>query len=148
MSEEIKNTTAETTNVNCACKKVWANRIWSALVGAAIAIGGMFGITNEQIYAEKTKAETLKSKAEAALDALKKGDVTMATASLQAAIATGNEIVVDAKEIAKSVKENESIVETTKNEIAKTVVADQAKKVEVATAMYTENINKDINKKK
>lgn len=136
MSEEIKKEEVKTKTVSK--KSTWFNRICSAVVGAIVAVGAMFGITNEQIAKEKEKVESVKTKAVAALDALKNGDVTTATANLQSAIATGKEVVVDAKAIADKVKESDkaSIVETAKDKIAKAVVSEQVKKVESATAVY------------
>ncbi|MBR4316264.1 MAG: hypothetical protein IKP65_04750 [Alphaproteobacteria bacterium] len=134
MSEETKEVKTEKTEK----KSTWFNRIWSAVVGAAVAVGAMFGITNEQIATEKAKVETIKTHAVAALEALKSGDVTTATANLQSAVATGKEVVADAKVIAEKVKnaDKESVIETAKDKITEAAVKDQVKKVEDATAAY------------
>ena len=136
MSEEIKK------EAEVSKKSTWWNRIWSAVVGAAIAIGSMFGITSEQISAEKAKVETVQVKASAALEALKAGDVTTATANLKEVVATGKEVVADAKVLAEKVKtaDKESVVEAAKDAVTKAVVADQVKKVETAAAVYTEEV--------
>ena len=149
MSEETKNTTEVTKEVTKEVAKdtatatvkntTWANRLWSAVVGIAVGVASMFGVTNSQIAQEKAKVTSIKTQVTAALEALKVGDVTVATANLNAAIATGKEVVADAKAIAEQVKtaDKQSVIETAKNEIAKTVVADQVKKVETATAAYS-----------
>lgn len=136
MSEEIKKEEVKTETTSK--KTTWFNRICSAVVGAIVAVGAMFGITNEQIAKEKAKVESVKTKAVAALDALKNGDVTVATAKLQEAVSTGKEVVADAKAIVDKVKESDksSIVETAKDKVTKAMVSDQVKKVESATAVY------------
>jgi hypothetical protein len=147
MSEEVKK------EAEVSKKSTWWNRIWSAVVGAAIAVGSMFGITSEQISAEKAKVETVQVKASAALEALKVGDVTTATANLKEVVATGKEVVADAKSLAEKVKaaDKESVVETAKDAVTKAVVADQVKKVEAAEAAYTAEVKaaeKDTKAKK
>lgn len=149
MSEETKNTTevkkeatkevAKDTATTTIKNTTWANRLWSAVVGIAVGVASMFGVTNSQIAQEKAKVTSIKTQVTAALEALKAGDVTVATANLNAAIATGKEVVADAKIIAEQVKaaDKQSVIETAKNEIAKTVVANQVKKVETATAAYS-----------
>ena len=147
MSEETKKT--ETTVITGKTGKTsFMTKIWSAIVGAAVAVAGMFGITNEQISTEKAKVESIKTQAVAALDALKAGDVTTATANLQAAIATGKVVVADVKAVTEKVKaeDKKSVVETLKNEATKIAVKDQVKKVEKATAAYTADTAKPVKK--
>ena len=135
MSDEVKETkTVETKNTT------WLNRIFSAVVGAAIAVGTTLGITNEQMAVEKAKVTSIKTQVVAALDALKAGDVTTATANLKAAAVTGKEAIADAKVIAENVKASDkaSIIETAKEQITKVAVANQVKKVEAETKAYTE----------
>lgn len=145
MSEETKNTTNVTTDTTK--KTTWVNRIWSAVIGAAVAVASMFGITSEQIAEEKAKVTSVQSQVKVALEALKSGDVTTATANLQAAVATGKEVIADAKTIADKVKntDKESIIETAKDQLTKTVVKEQVKKVENATAAYADDITKKVN---
>ena len=59
---EVREKTTETVekskNVITTTKgKTWWNRIWSAAVGAVVAVGAMFGITNDQIAEQKEKVE-------------------------------------------------------------------------------------------
>ena len=145
-TKEVKNTTEVTkevskdTAVTTTTKKTtWWNRVVSAVVGAVVAVGAMFGITGNQVAAEKAKVESVKTQAIAALDALKAGDVTTATAKLQEAIATGKEVVNDVKAAAEQVKnaDKNSVVETAKNAVTETLVKDQVKKVETAVATYS-----------
>lgn len=148
MSEETKNATETTTTITTTTKKTWLNRICAAVVGLVVGVLGTFGITTDQIKTEKAKITTVKEQVTTALEALKAGDVTTATANLQEALTATNEIVADAKTIAEQVKNNdkESVIETAKNEAVKTIVADQAKKVEAAAAAYTENAVKNVEK--
>ena len=122
-----------------AKKQSFMTKIWSAIVGAAVAVAGMFGITQDQIATEKAKVESIKTQATAALEALKAGDVTTATANLKAAVETGKAVVADAKAIAENVKasDKKSVVETLKNEVTEAAVKDQVKKVEQAAAAYS-----------
>lgn len=120
-------------------KPSFMTKIWSAIVGAAVAVAGMFGITQDQIATEKAKVESIKTQAVAALEALKAGDVTTATANLKAAVETGKAVVADAKALAENVKasDKKSVVETLKNEVTEAAVKDQVKKVEQAAAAYS-----------
>jgi len=122
-----------------AQKPSFMTKIWSAIVGAAVAVAGMFGITQDQIATEKAKVESIKTQASAALEALKAGDVTTATANLKAAVETGKAVVADAKALAENVKasDKKSVVETLKNEVTEAAVKDQVKKVEQAAAAYS-----------
>lgn len=141
MSEkETKTETKTETPVTTSKTSSWFSKVWSAIVGAAVGVAAMFGITNDQIATEKAKVQTVKNQVTVALKALQEGDVTTATANLQVAVATGKEIVADAKVIAEKVKEADktSTVETIKNEITKAGVKDQVKKVEQAKAAYVE----------
>lgn len=128
MSKETKTT--ETTAVSK--KTTWLNRIGSAVIGALIAVGSMFGITSGQISEAKAKTATIQKAAGEALEAIKAGDVTVATAKLQEAVATGKEVVASAKEVVEKVKEADakSVIETAKKAATETLVKDEAKKVE------------------
>lgn len=150
MSEETKKTTETKEVKETTAKSTWMNRIWSAVVGAAVAVASMFGITSEQIADEKAKVESIKTQVAAALDAIKAGDVTVATANLQAAVATGKEVAADAKTIADKVKnaDKNSVIETAKESLIKSTVANQAKKVEQAAASYSNDLTKTANEKK
>ena len=129
MSEETK--TVKTSS--------WATKIWSAIVGAAVGIASMFGITSNEIATQKAKVQSVKTQATAALEALKAGDVTTATANLKAVIATGTEIVADAKALSEKVKEadSKSVVEKVKDVATEKLVKDQVKKVETAQKAYS-----------
>lgn len=120
-------------------KKTWVNRIWSAVVGAVVAVGAMFGVTQPQIEAQKAKVTELKTYAIEALDAIKSGDVTTATEKLKQATATTKEVAEQIKKDVEKVKnaDKNSVVETAKNAATEALVKDQVKKVETAGQQYT-----------
>lgn len=95
-------------------KATWWNRIWSAIVGAVLAVASMFGITTAQIDEQKAKTEEVKNLASEALEAIKKGDVATAKAALELAAETGKQVAKDAKQVVDNVKETktEDIVKT------------------------------------
>lgn len=97
-------------------KATWWNRIWSAIVGAVLAVASMFGITTEQINEQKAKTEEVKNLAGEALEAIKKGDVATAKAALELAAETGKQVVEDAKQVVNNVKEAKA------EDVAKTAV--------------------------
>ena len=145
-TKEVKNTTEAEKEISkdkavttTTKKTTWWNRVVSAVVGAVVAVGAMFGITSNQVATEKAKVESVKTQATAALDALKAGDVTTATAKLQEAIATGEAVVNDIKGAAEQVKnaDKESVIETAKKAATEALVKDQVKKVETAVAAYS-----------
>lgn len=146
MSEEIKKTEevvevaeGEGAPVVVTTKKqTWLNRIWSAAVGAVVAVGAMFGITQPQIEAQKAKVVEVKTKATEALDALKKGDVQTATAKLQEATAATKEVAEQVKKDFEKIKEADkgSVVENAKKTATEALVKDQVKKVETNSAAY------------
>ena len=145
MSEEIKkneevseNTTTEVETANK--KQTWLNRIWSAIVGAAVAVGAMFGVTQPQIEAQKAKVIEVKTYATEALEAIKKGDVQTATAKLQEVTAATKEVAEQIKKDVEKVKEadKKSVVETVKKTVTESLVKDQVKKVETKSAQYNE----------
>ena len=107
-TEETKATTETTattaTTATTSKKGTWLNRLFSAVIGAAVAVGAMFGITNEKIAGEKTKVETIQTQAKEALDAIKNGDIKTATTKLTEATAVAKEVVKDVKETAEQVK--------------------------------------------
>ena len=147
MSEETKKTeeVVEATEegegapvVVTTKKQTWLNRIWSAAVGAVVAVGAMFGITQPQIEAQKAKVVEVKTKATEALDALKKGDVQTATAKLQEATAATKEVAEQVKKDFEKIKEADkgSVVENAKKTATEALVKDQVKKVETTNAAY------------
>ena len=142
MSEEKKEITVDT-------KKTWLNRIASAVVGALIAVGSMLGITTAQVTEQKTKVVNVQKLASEALDAIKTGDVTVATAKLQEAVSTGKEVVVSAKEIADKVNEadSKSIVETVKNSATEALVKDEVAKTEKVVDDIKKSADKKSSKK-
>lgn len=97
-------------------KATWWNRIWSAIVGAILAVASMFGITTNQINEQKAKTEEVKNLAGEALEAIKKGDVATAKAALELAAETGKQVVKDAKQVVDNVKESKA------EDVAKTAV--------------------------
>ena len=133
-TEETKITEEVTTNK----KTTWLSRIWSAAVGAVVAVGAMFGITQPQIEAQKAKVTEVKNYATEALEAIKKGDVQTATAKLQEATAATKEVAEQIKKDVEKVKQadKKSVVETAKNAVTEALVKDQVKRTEAATAVY------------
>ncbi len=95
-------------------KATWWNRIWSAIVGAVLAVASMFGITTAQVNEQKAKTEEVKDLAGEALEAIKKGDVATAKAALELAAETGKQVVENAKKVVDNVKEAkaEDVTET------------------------------------
>ena len=124
MSEEIKKTEEvvegnETDGegapvVVTTKKQTWLNRIWSAAVGAVVAVGAMFGITQPQIDAQKAKVTEVKTKAASAVEALKAGDTQTAIKQLQ-------EVVGDAKAIAEQAKKDLDTMKTKATDVKNTV---------------------------
>lgn len=117
MSEEIKKTEevvegneiegeeGEGTPVEVTTKKqTWLNRIYSAVVGAILAIGAMFGISQPQLNAQKAKVTEVKTKAATAIEALKCGDTQMALTLLQETIGNTKEITEQAKKDYETLK--------------------------------------------
>jgi len=151
MSEEIKKTeekigneTNDTTVSTTTKKSTWLNRICSAVVGAVVAVGTMFGITQPQIDAQKAKVVEIKTYATTALDALKNGDITTATEKLQQATASTKEVAEQIKKDVEKVKkaDKQSVVETAKNAATEALVKDQVKKIETAEHQYNNKITK------
>ena len=60
--------------------------VWSAIVGALIAVGSMFGITTEQVAEQKAKTEEVRKLAGEALELAKSGKLDDAKAKLEKAI--------------------------------------------------------------
>lgn len=160
MSEEIKKTEevvdvtaggeeGEGTPVIVTTKKqTWLNRVWSAVVGAAVAVGAMFGITQPQIDAQKAKVVEIKTYASEALEALRNGDVKTATTKLQEATAVTKEVAKQIKKDVNKIKEanKESVVETAKTAITETLVKDQVKKAEITNTQYTVDPKVEVKK--
>ena len=127
---EVKETT--TTESTTACKKTWKtyvkewlNRVWAAIVGAAVAVGAMFGITSEQVKEQTARAELVKLYSADALYSLQHGDVKTAIDKLKTATEAGKEIAVEAKKVidtAKTTKKDKVIdtaVDAAKAELKK-----------------------------
>lgn len=85
-------------------KTTWWNRIWSAIVGAVLAVASMFGITTAQIDEQKAKTEEVKNLASEALEAIKKGDVATAKAALELATESGKQVVDNANQVVDNIK--------------------------------------------
>lgn len=129
-------------------KATWWNRIWSAIVGALIAVGSMFGITTEQVAEQKAKTEEVRKLAGEALELAKAGKLDDAKATLEKAVETGKEVVADAKEVVDNVKnaDKEAVKETVKKSLIETVketiTKSDVKKAEQAAAQYTDEVKK------
>lgn len=147
-AKEVKETETKETTTTVTKKQTWWNRIWSAIVGAILAVGAMFGITTDQIAEEKAKVETVQAQAKEALDAIKAGDLTTAQAKLTEATTIVKDVVKDAKETVKNV--TEAAKEADKKEVGKTAIKGalegaikgDIKKVEAATKMYSDDTTK------
>lgn len=128
MSEENK----EVKTVETASKKsTWLNRIWSAVVGLAVGVAGMFGISQDQIKAERAKVELMKVAVTDAIYNLQQGDVKAATINLKEVAATTQKVAADIKEAAEKAKSNkQNIVEKAKEAIVKEVVKQEVKEAE------------------
>lgn len=137
MSEETK--TAETTTTSK--KTTWLNRIGSAIIGALIAIGSMFGITSSEVAEQKAKTETIQQAASEALDAIKAGDVTTATNKLQEAVTTGKEVVDSAKEVVENVKNADvnEVLDTATKAAAESALKNETKVDSKAETKTTES---------
>lgn len=128
--EKTTETVEKTKNVITTTKgKTWWNRIWSAVVGAVVAVGAMFGITNDQIAEQKEKVEEVKALANEALEAIKKGDVADAKAALELAAESGKEVIKESKKIVDNVKNADSkeVKETIKESLKKSVTEEVKK---------------------
>ena len=105
--------------------KGWFKKLWAAIVGAAVAVAAMFGITSEQVKEQTARAELVKLYAQDALYSLQQGDVKTAMDKLKTATEAGKEIAVEAKKVidtAKSAKKDEVIdtaVDAAKTELKK-----------------------------
>ena len=123
---EVKETATSTVEkaknvIETTKGKTWWNRIWSAIVGALIAVGSMFGITTEQIAEQKQKTEEVKTLAIEALDAIKKGDVATAKAALELAAETGKQVIDESKKVIDNIKNaNREDIKNTAHEAIKT----------------------------
>jgi uncharacterized protein HemX len=149
VKEETTNTVVgEVVNNNTNEKKIstkstWLNRIWSAIVGAIIAVGSMFGITSEQISAQKAKVESIQTQTKEALDALKSGDPATAITKLTEVTAdvtnTTKNVISDVKEVSTSIKESDKtqVAVTAIKGAAEALVKNETKKIEAATKQYS-----------
>ena len=97
---------ADTVNAPAVTKKTtWWNRIWSAIVGAVVAVAAMFGITEPQIAEQKAKVEEVKNIAAETLENIKAGKIEDAKAGLELIVESGKEVAEQAKKDIESVKE-------------------------------------------
>ena len=84
--------------------KSWWNRIWSAIVGAVLAVAAMFGITNDKVAQEKALMTQVKQYTEDALVDIKAGNIKAAAEKLEQAKSIGKTVVDDVKETVENVK--------------------------------------------
>jgi len=105
-------------------KGTWLNRVCSAVVGAVVAVGAMFGITQPKIDAQKAKAAQ-------ALEEIKKGDIQGAQKTLQEIAGQVKKDVETVKEAGKNVTVNDVV--TAGAEGAKTGAAKADAKTETKT---------------
>lgn len=138
MSEnEIKNENVTTTTTK---SQTWLNRIYSALVGAALAICTTLGITSEKINDEKAKVKTIQTQAKEALEAIKSGDIKTAQTKLTEATQTTKEVIAKAKEVIEKAKETDKteLVKAAVSGAKEAITKDNMKKAEASSKMYTE----------
>ena len=112
-------------------KATWWNRIWSAIVGAVMAVAAMFGITTDQVAEQKAKVTEVKTMAAEALQNIKDGKIQDGIAGLQL-------IVEEGKTMGEQVKKD---VETVKEKVKETPaenIAAEAIKGAVKEATKTE----------
>ena len=117
-------------------KATWWNRIWSAIVGAILAVAAMFGITTDQVAEQKENVKQVKTLASEALESIKKGDVATAQAKLNEAQEVGKEVVSKTKEAIETIKKTDKkeVVEKVKNALT----SANTKTVETAAKQYTQ----------
>jgi DNA-binding transcriptional regulator YdaS (Cro superfamily) len=119
-------------------KATWWNRIWSAIVGAALAVASMFGITTAQVNEQKAKTEEVKATVSAAIEDINAGKVAEAKAKLESAVTTTKEVVAEAKQVVDNMKNADS------KEVTKKAVdgATQALKKTAETTKTVETTKK------
>lgn len=106
-------------------KATWWNRIWSAIVGAIVAVGAMFGITTDQVADQKAKVTEVKNMAAEALQNIKDGKIQDGIAGLQLIVEEGKTMGEQAKKEVEAVKEK--VKETPAEKIAAEAVKGAVK---------------------
>lgn len=109
VKEKVEDATKEVAKkgknvVETTKAKSWWNRIWSAIVGAVLAVAAMFGITGDKVAQEKALMIQVKQYTEDALIDIKAGNFKAATEKLEQAKSIGKTIVNDVKETVEDVK--------------------------------------------
>jgi hypothetical protein len=113
---------ADAVNAPAVTKKAtWWNRIWSAIVGAVVAVAAMFGITEPKIAEQKAKVEEVKNIAAETLENIKAGKIEDAKAGLELIIESGKEVTEQAK------TDVETVTEKVKNTPAEDIAAEAVK---------------------
>jgi uncharacterized phage infection (PIP) family protein YhgE len=108
-------------------KQTWWNRIWSAIVGAIVAVAAMLGITTEEVNEQKARVQKITVCVTEAKEALSKGDIASAKAKVEEAITISKEIAGDVKQV----KENaDKLIETVKTEVEKKAAEAAEKKAD------------------
>jgi hypothetical protein len=108
-AKEVKTTVKEVAEkgknvIETTKAKSWWNRIWSAIVGAVLAVAAMFGITNDKVAQEKALMTQVKQYTEDALVDIKAGNIKAAAEKLEQAKSIGKTVVTDVKETVENVK--------------------------------------------
>lgn len=108
-AKEVKATVKEVAEkgknvIETTKAKSWWNRIWSAIVGAVLAVAAMFGITNDKVAQEKALMTQVKQYTEDALVDIKAGNIKAAAEKLEQAKSIGKTVVNDVKETVETVK--------------------------------------------
>ena len=106
-------------------KATWWNRIWSAIVGAVMAVAAMFGITTDQVAEQKAKVTEMKAVATEALQNIKDGKIQDGIAGLQLIVEEGKTMGEQVKKTVETVKEK--VKETPAENIAAEAVKGAVK---------------------
>ena len=106
-------------------KATWWNRIWSAIVGAVMAVAAMFGITTDQVADQKAKVTEIKTMAAEALQNIKDGKIQDGMAGLQLIVEEGKTMGEQVKKTVETVKEK--VKETPAENIAAEAVKGAVK---------------------
>jgi hypothetical protein len=145
-AKETVETVKEAIQTPAVTKKAtWWNRIWSAILGAVLAVAAMFGVNTEQIKEQKAKTEEVKTLAGEALAAFKAGDTKTGMEKLNAVQTVGKEVVKNTKEMVETVKnaDKKTVVENIKTALT----SANTKAVEATAKQYTEPTVKPAVKK-
>jgi len=145
-AKETVETVKEAIQTPAVTKKAtWWNRIWSAILGAILAVAAMFGVNADQIKEQKAKTEEVKTLAGEALAAFKAGDTKTGMEKLNAVQTVGKEVVKNTKEMVETVKKTDK--KTVVEKIKTALTSSNTKAVKATAKQYTEPAAKPVAKK-